>query len=185
MLPQASREPAKERAVPKLAVLRLQDPVAFVREDHQFRWNAGPLKRREEFEALRIGHAEIKLSGDHKRRCLVLSERTREFAGRPFLVKLRIRPGRSAHFPLLKPELLGGSIQVEWIPRWGMTDEALEATRMRGDPVDHVSAVGTSGGSQAGAIDEWILRNLCVDTFHQVLVHPAAPIAADLFGEFV
>src|SRR5262249_28100803 len=42
-------EPIQERLVPKLGVLRFQHPMAFVGKDHQFRWNALPLQRAEEF----------------------------------------------------------------------------------------------------------------------------------------
>src|SRR5579864_4388613 len=52
-------DPVKEGLVPEQAVLRLEDPVAFVGENDQARRNLLHLQRGEQLQALAVGHAKI------------------------------------------------------------------------------------------------------------------------------
>src|ERR1039457_323469 len=61
-------DPSQERAIPQNRVLRLQNPVAFVGEEQQFRRHVLHLKRREELQPLRIRDAKILLAVNHQRR---------------------------------------------------------------------------------------------------------------------
>src|SRR5207245_6308150 len=54
---QINRQPVEHGLVPKLAILRLQDPVALIREDQQLRWHALPLECGEHLQALSVGNA--------------------------------------------------------------------------------------------------------------------------------
>src|ERR1700732_888591 len=96
-------EPGEEGFVPQLAILRFQHPMPFVRENQKLRRHALVLKRGEKLKTLSIGHAEIEFAGDYKRGRLIFSEAGGIFAGRPFLVVLRISPRRAIKLPFLKP----------------------------------------------------------------------------------
>src|SRR5271154_2326318 len=66
-----------------------------------------------------------------------------------------------------------------------MADQAFEAIGVRGNPINHVAAVGAAGGAEARGIYEWIFGDGGVEAFHQVVVNFSAPVAADFGGEFL
>ena len=66
-----------------------------------------------------------------------------------------------------------------------MADQTFESAGVRGDPVNHISAIRSAGRGQFLAVDERIFSKGGVHALHQIFVDLAAPIAADFFGEFV
>src|SRR5438067_6868715 len=87
-----SVDPVDHGAIPELAVLWLQDPVALVREVEQARFDAPTLKRGEHAEPLLDGDAEVELAlHDQRRRLEVLHIA----AGREPAIKVRVLQGGS------------------------------------------------------------------------------------------
>src|SRR5437879_381804 len=65
-----------------------------------------------------------------------------------------------------------------------MRDEAFESVRMACHPVSHVSAIGSAGSCQP----VWIYvaqGQRVVRSLHQIFVHLAAPVIADLVDELL
>src|SRR6266513_5808794 len=95
--------PIIHRLVPKPRVLRLEHPVAFIREIQHFRWHLHPLERCEKLEAFTHVEPIIILAVNNQRRRL-------EFVGeqvrRKFPVKLALFPRRTFEFPFVEPKLL-------------------------------------------------------------------------------
>lgn len=71
---QVLRQPSQECLIPEFAILRFQDPVPFIGEYYEFRWNSLTLQRREEFQVLRVRHAEIEFPVNDERRRAVLAK---------------------------------------------------------------------------------------------------------------
>src|SRR5579863_5924110 len=81
--------PVEERFIPKRAVLRFQNPVAFIGENQQFGRDLAHLEGRIEFERLRIRNAEVQLAVDDQRGRLEL---LRKMAWGPSVVDLGAVP---------------------------------------------------------------------------------------------
>src|SRR5208337_5540871 len=97
-------DPVVDRLPPKLRVLRLQHPVAFVGEVEHLRRHAHRLQRGEKLEAFADVETVVELSVDDERRCLEILSRV---ARRPFLVHLRVGVGRALELPVIEPEFFG------------------------------------------------------------------------------
>src|ERR1051326_6434181 len=82
-------DPIQKGLVPQQAVLRLQDPVAFIGKEKELGRHFLQLQRGEEFQALRIRHAKILFAVDDQRRGFELFD---EIARRPLGVSFRLVP---------------------------------------------------------------------------------------------
>src|SRR5687768_7493127 len=82
---QPAIEPIPNGREPQLRVLRLQDPVTFVREVEQLRRDAAALEGGEELQSFADRNAVIKLAVRHESRC---GEVFHEAVRRPFIVLL-------------------------------------------------------------------------------------------------
>src|SRR5579863_8719918 len=97
-------DPVEERLVPERAVLRFQNPVAFIGENQQLGRDLTHLERGVKLEALRVGDAEIQLAVDDQGGRLKLLN---EMTGRPFVIYLGIVPRHAAELPHREPQLFG------------------------------------------------------------------------------
>src|SRR5687767_6816904 len=93
-------EPVEYGLEPKLAVLRLQNPVSFVRVIEQLRRDALALQGREELQPFADRHAVIQFAVNDQRRGLeIFGAQVR----RPLRVKLRVVPWRAFELPVGEP----------------------------------------------------------------------------------
>src|ERR1019366_6594667 len=119
--------PVDECLVPEYAVLRLQNPVAFIGEEQQFRWHFLQLQGGEQLQCLVERHAVVQFAVDHQGRRVELLH---EIVGRPFGVILRLVPRRAAVLPHGEPQLLRGAELAVQVLDAIMRDQSLEALRM-------------------------------------------------------
>src|SRR2546423_3396660 len=100
-------EPAERLAPPQPLILRLADPMPFIREIDQPTGNTLPLQRRQKRQPLRVGHAIIQLADNNEVRSVeIRGEKVR----RPATVNRVHRcpvPIRATELPVAKPDLLG------------------------------------------------------------------------------
>src|SRR5206468_3459800 len=104
------RQPRLHLTPPQPLILGLEDPVAFVGEDHQPTRYTAPLERGEHREVLRIWNPEVQLTaGDERRRLEILYVQVwREY---PVLRLHRLRvPEVASVLPFREPQLLGGCV---------------------------------------------------------------------------
>ena len=108
-----------------------------------------------------------------------------EGAGRPLAVVLGLLPRRPAELPLGEPELLGRPVLARQVEDAGVADQCLEAVGVPGDPVDHEPAVRAAAGRHPRLVQERIGLEGVIQPLHEVVVHPAGPVLADLVGELL
>src|SRR6266576_1836754 len=100
-------QPLEDGLVPKLAVLRLEHPMAFVGEVKELGWNPFALQRCEQAQALADRHAKIQFIVDDKiRRLEVGGEMIRR---KP--LETRSLP-RNAVFPFVEPQFVCGAVHI-------------------------------------------------------------------------
>ena len=100
-------QPTDHRLVPENAVVRLEDPVIFIRKIKQFARNAEPLEGVKRAEALRLDHSKILAAMNDEHGSFPILHIV---DGVVLLVALRIIPRRSNMVPLRKPKLFGVEI---------------------------------------------------------------------------
>src|ERR1700691_374939 len=137
-------DPVVYRLVPELGILRLQHPVAFVREIKHLRWYAQHLQGVEKLEPLTHIQAIIELSVNHESWRLEILSRV---ARRPLFVNLRIGIRSAFELPVVEPKLFGCAPRRHGIKHAVVRNDAFEALGVPQYPIGHVSAITRSEGT--------------------------------------
>src|SRR5208337_1335852 len=147
-------DPVVDRLVPKLSVLRLQHPVAFVGEVEHFGRDAQALQRGKELEAFAHVEPVVELPVDDERRRF---EIRRKQMRRPLPIQLAVRPRCALELPFVEPQLLGRSPVRLVVERAVVRDDALEAVGVAEHPVGHVSAKARAQSALAVFINKSVM----------------------------
>ena len=113
--------------VPKLTVLRLKYPMAFIWEIQHLGGHLQHLQRREEIERLRDIKAVIVLAVYDQRRRF---EIRRILMRRPFAINISFFPWRTAELPVREPQLFGRAVRRFRVKHAIVRHDAFEAVRV-------------------------------------------------------
>src|SRR5258708_10613832 len=174
--------PVVDRFIPKLRILRLQHPVAFVGEVEHLGGYAHGLQRGEKLEAFAYIEAVVELSVDDKRRRFEILGR---IPRRPLLVHLRIGVRSTLELPVIEPEFFGGAPGGGGVEHAVVRHNALKTPGMAEHPVGHVSAVARAQRALSVFINKRVSLLRVVEALHQVFKRSAAPVAIDGINELL
>lgn len=163
--------------MPLYGILRLQDPVVFVREVKELRWNILELQRRECGETLLNRNAIVELTVDHEHRNLPV---LRVIDWVELLIICGVVDDAAAVLPLGEPELFGRVTHHALIENTIMRDQALPwLVPIAGDPVDHVAAVGCTECARLVAVEEGVFLLSGFPALLQIFQWTVAPMLRD------
>src|SRR5260370_35111412 len=140
----------QNRLVPELTVSRLEDPMPFVRKPEEPGFDSTSLERGEHSQPLLGGDSKIQLALNHQSgRLEILGVAARA----PPAIALRLLPVGTSQFELWKPELLGAPVHADQLEHSVVAYHTLESIRASADPVHHIPAEGSAGGTAASGLD--------------------------------
>src|SRR5580658_5867411 len=176
LLPNPLLDPVVYRLVPELGVLRLQHPVAFVREIKHPRGHAHHLQGVEKLEPLTDVQAIIELTvNDEGGRLEILGRVTR----RPLFVNLRVGIRRTFELPVVEPKLFGCAPRRDRIKHAVVRNDAFKALGVPQYPIGHVSAITRSERTLPILVDIGVILLDVVEALHQIFERSATPVAID------
>src|SRR6267378_5409528 len=94
-------------------------------------------------------------------------------------------PVRTAHLPVSEPDLLRRAVHILEIVHAGVSEQRLETIRVTGDPVRHVSAVGSACRSHPSGIEPAVAGQSGVETVHQIGINFSGPVFGNLICELL
>src|SRR5438128_8313346 len=173
--------PAEYDFMPAFAVERSKNPMAFIRKNQSLGWHAITAERGEELKALIHRHTKIVLISNNQRWSFdFVREQMWRASGE--MPSRRGTPGRTAGFPVGKPEFFALERHGFEVENTIVGDGGLETVRVSDEPIDRISSVARARDTHSLWIDESEPRHR-IENGIEVNHDLAAPILRDFIHE--
>src|SRR6266849_5568446 len=164
------------------AVLSLENPVTFFRENNQPRRHSAALQDLECSNALTQRYPEV-LFPDRDERWRL--KRARVSYGALVAPLTALLPDRDAHAKLtVEPAVVRPVLRLI-VDRARMNHQAFELFRVAVEPVHQVPAIARARGRLPALVDEWILSRRLLDRLQDLLCWPAQNVPLDIVRELL